>query len=79
MANRWFNARLWSQFGLPQPHIEYLRLNDTDLSQVIADLAAHEAAVDPHPQYTTDAEATVIANASAEKASNTMTFLLMGA
>lgn len=33
---------------------------------------------DDHPQYMTDAEATVIAQAEATKISNTMTFLLMG-
>ena len=79
MANRFFNARLWSQLGWSQPNVEYLRLNDEDTSTVIANLAAHIAAADAHPQYTTDAEATVIAQTEGTKISITMTFLLMGA
>jgi hypothetical protein len=59
--------------------IDYLKTNDDDTTQVITDLAAHIAAADPHPQYTTDAEATVIAQTEGTKISNTMTFLLMGA
>ena len=56
MANRFFNARVWSRLGWPQPAIEYLRLNDADTTQIIADLAVHEAAADPHPGYLTPAE-----------------------
>jgi hypothetical protein len=71
MPSRFFNARIWSELGWPRPHVEYMRLNDEDTSQVILDLAAHIAAADPHPQYMTEAEV----NAKA----NTMTLLLMGA
>jgi hypothetical protein len=71
MASRFFNARIWSQMGWNNPAIEYLRLNDTDTTQVITDLAAHIAAADPHPQYETTAEV--------QTRINTQTFLLMGA
>ncbi len=71
MANRFFNARIWSALNWPQPNIEYLRISDDDLASVIADFAAHEAAADPHPQYETTAEV--------QARINTQTFLLMGA
>ena len=56
MANRFFNARIWHALGWSQTNVEYMRLNDADTTQVIADLATHVAAADPHPLYTTEAE-----------------------
>jgi len=59
--------------------IDYLKTNDDDTTQVITDLATHIAAADPHPQYTTAAEATVIAQTEATEISTGLTLLLMGA
>jgi hypothetical protein len=58
-----FNARIWSQMGWSNAAIEYLRMNDKETSANADLLADHLAADDPHPQYTTDAEAGAIADA----------------
>jgi hypothetical protein len=57
---RFFNARIFHQMGWNTTAIDYIRTNDTDTTQVITDLAAHIAAVDPHPVYLTEAEGDVV-------------------
>lgn len=69
--NRFYNARIWHALGWPQVNVEYMRLNDQDTTSVQEQLDAHEAAADPHPQYTTHPEAIAIATG--------MAFLTMGA
>ena len=68
---RFFNARIFHSMGWNATAIDYLKTNDDDTTQVITDLAAHIAAVDPHPQYTSDVEV--------EAKVNTHVFMLMGA
>ena len=75
---RFFNARMFHEMGWSNAAVEYLRLNDVDTTSGVDGLAEHIAAVNPHPQYTTDAEATVIAQTEATEISTGLTLLLMG-
>ena len=78
MHKSYFNARWFSEAGLPREAVEYLRRNDLETFRESALIDAHEAAADPHPQYATDATASEIARSEARDVALAVQFLVMG-